>query len=131
MYDERWQKLPDPERRYFDYGAIFLRKPGIALPFYFKCFPLLADKWVPDMVLNCAGYPSDKNRLLVTSSGKLDSVSEKSHFVGPDREMVVHDIDTKGGQSGAPSSGRTRRATTPWRSTPKAWGSPQRTQGCV
>jgi V8-like Glu-specific endopeptidase len=102
-YDSRWQTERDPTRRFYDYGVIFLDKPGFKLPFYLPMWELALDKWQPSLVLNCAGYPFDMEGHFVTASGGVGSEKPGGAvFLGPKNEMIIHGIDTEGGESGAP-----------------------------
>lgn len=102
VYDKRWMTKPNPDRRYYDYGAIFLEKPGFDLPFYFKPWHMPPADW-KTKVLNCAGFPVKKNGRFVAAAGNACSATTGgSMFLGPQQEMVIHDIDTGGGESGGP-----------------------------
>jgi V8-like Glu-specific endopeptidase len=103
VYDRRWEELRDPVRRYYDYGVIYLDKPGYTLPFYFAPWALPPEKWDRSMRLNCAGYPIDLGGHFVTASGSACSEQPAGPlFIGPNQEMVIHNMDTEGGESGGP-----------------------------
>lgn len=102
VYDERWQTAPADQRRFYDYGAIFLDHP-VHLPFYFTPWAADPDAWKSYKLLHCAGYPYEKDGTLLRGEGKAcGEMLTGNMFLGPKQAMVVHDIDTTGGQSGAP-----------------------------
>lgn len=77
----------------YDYGAIVLPTPVGQTVGTFG-FAVLPDTDLDDGVLNIAGYPGDK------PAGTLWYASRKTASVNPSK--VHYDIDTAGGQSGAP-----------------------------
>lgn len=103
-YDKRWENQDIPDRRLYDYGVILLKKPGFKLPFYFTAYAQAAEDWNSKQVLNCAGYPVDLgNGRFITAAGNACSEQQGgSLFKGPNKEMVIHNIDTEGGESGGP-----------------------------
>lgn len=93
-YDHRYAEASsDVDATRYDYGVIFVPDDGLGnlVRKYFKYSP---QKATTDLgTIQIAGFPHDKNYELVYAKGNQ---------TGTDPQIIIHDIDTEAGQSGAP-----------------------------
>ena len=87
------------KNRDFDYGAIILAanyRPGDATGYF--GFGVKTDAYLMSSVLNLSGYPGDKGRFRNGDQQWFMALKPKA----VSSRVIKYDIDTMGGQSGAP-----------------------------
>lgn len=93
------QGWTNSKNREFDYGAIILPanyRPGDRTGFF--GFGVKTDAYLMSSVLNLAGYPGDKKGIRNGDQQWFMALKPKS----VSSRVITYDIDTMGGQSGAP-----------------------------